>query len=129
MEHIAGKATIISKIMPRRFSHSRSTSVALPKALDQGMIIGVCIEQDTVETTIEEGDSQERVASVSVSVASSRRGSIAASRSLKQKASMLSMSVVSNAESERTAPKISWLARARSNFAITFRRKSKISVA
>jgi len=90
------------------------------------MVIGVCIEQDTVETTLEEG---ECVTSVSVSIPSSRRGSVAAARSLKHKASMLSMSVVSNAESERSTPKASWLARARNNITTTFRRKSKISVA
>ncbi len=115
MHHIAAKPSISSKMIPRRLSRAHSTSI-MPswggKDVESTVIIGVSIQEATVQSVREELDGESGV------VNRSRRASVVARGPPIQK----------QASHNSLASRLSetgWLSRAKSTFAQKFRRKPK----
>ncbi|KAF8960421.1 hypothetical protein BDZ97DRAFT_1922162 [Flammula alnicola] len=111
MHHIVGKQSIPSKMLPRRLSRSHSASVIPSRGTQNGepiVVIGVSVEEATVESVLEDDEGG--------GVTPSRRASVVAHGTLRSKSSRSTLP-------GSKVPANSWLSIAKS-FTQKFSRKA-----
>ncbi|KAF8884719.1 hypothetical protein CPB84DRAFT_150657 [Gymnopilus junonius] len=120
MHHIVGKQSIPAKMLPRRLSRSQSTSVMPTRGthnMEPPVIIDVVVQEATVESPLEPGDTE------TGNVTVSRRASVSAQPPPKALRHESSRSTIPTLK----LPPATWFSKVK-NFSLIFKRKSSPSL-